>query len=61
MVQEKLRDNEITLVPEMKCFVGKGSNNNKHAVILFQKETCNYPSTSRCHHILSAMMAIGRN
>ena len=58
---ETLRDNGITLVPEMKCFVVKGSHNNKHAVTLFPKETCNYLSTSRCHHILSAMMAIGWN
>lgn len=43
----------------MKCFVVKGSRDNKYAVTLFPKETCNCPSTSRCRHILSAMMAIG--
>ena len=59
LAQETLRDHGITLVPEMKCFVVKGSHNNKYAVTLFPKETCNCPSTSRCRHILSAMMAIG--
>ena len=44
----------------MKCFVVKGSRDNKYAVTLFPKETCNYPSASRCRHILSAMMAIGK-
>ena len=59
LAQETLRDHGITLVPEMKCFVVKGSHDNKYAVTLFPKETCNCPSTSRCRHILSAMMAIG--
>ena len=59
LAQETLRDNGISLVPAMKCFVVKGSRDNKYAVTLFPKETCNCPSTSRCRHILSAMMAIG--
>ena len=59
LAQETLRDNGITLVPEMKCFVVKGSRGQKYSVTLFPKETCQCPSTSRCRHILSAMMAIG--
>ena len=43
----------------MKCFVVKGSRGQKYAVTLFPKETCPCPSTRRCRHILSAMMAIG--
>ena len=43
----------------MKCFVVKGIRGQKYAVTLFPKETCQCPSTSRCRHILSAMMAIG--
>ena len=56
---ETLNDHGITLVPEMKCFVVKGSRGQKYAVTLYPKETCQCPSTTRCRHILAATMAIG--
>jgi hypothetical protein len=54
-----INDNGIVLVPEMAAFMVKGSNQTKYSVTLFPKETCNCPSTTRCYHIIAAMIAIG--
>ena len=50
----------ITLVPEMGCFLVNGHCGKKYAVTLYPKETCQCPSTSRCYHIIAAMLAIGQ-
>ena len=37
----------------------KGSKQTKYFVTLFPKETCSCSATTRCFHIMAAMMAIG--
>ena len=59
LAAQAINDNGITLVPSMKAFMVKGSKNNKYSVTLFPQETCNCPSTTRCCHIIAAMMSIG--
>ena len=54
-----INDNGIVLVPKMQAFLVKGSKGNKYSVTLFPKETCNCAATSRCCHIITAMMLIG--
>jgi hypothetical protein len=54
-----IMDNDIVLVPQMGAFMVKGTKDKNHSVTLFPKETCTCPSTSRCYHIMAAMMAIG--
>ncbi|XP_060607618.1 uncharacterized protein LOC132759787 [Ruditapes philippinarum] len=49
----------IVLVPEMGAFMVRGNKDNKYSVTLFPKESCSCPATSRCYHILAAMIAIG--
>ena len=56
---QALNDNGITLVPSMKAFMIKGSKGNKYSVTLFPNESCNCPATTRCCHIIAAMMSIG--
>ena len=59
LAAKAISDNGITLVPSMQSFMVKGSKDNKYSVTLFPKETCNCPSTTRCCHIIAAMMSIG--
>jgi hypothetical protein len=49
----------IILVPEMGAFMVRGNNDKKYVVTVFPEETCSCPATSRCCHIVAAMMAIG--
>ncbi|KAL4223551.1 hypothetical protein ACF0H5_017021 [Mactra antiquata] len=56
-----LSEKGIILVPEMGAFMVKGSGGNKYAVTLFPSETCSCPATSRCYHIITAMLSIGMN
>ena len=59
LAAKAINDNGITLVPSMQSFMVKGSKKNRYSVTLFPKETCNCPSTTRCCHIIAAMMSIG--
>ena len=59
LAMNTLNNNGIVLVPEMGAFMVKGSKNDKYSVTLFPNEKCNCPSTTRCYHIIAAMLAIG--
>ncbi|XP_053392535.1 uncharacterized protein LOC123532398 isoform X1 [Mercenaria mercenaria] len=54
-----IADNGIVLVPAMGAFMVNGSNDKKYSVTIFPKETCSCPATSRCYHIIAAMMSVG--
>ena len=60
LAMKTIADHGISLVPDMGCFLVKGNGCKKYAVTLYPKESCQCPSTGRCYHILSAMMAIGQ-
>ena len=46
-------------MPEMGSFVFQGSKNGeKYCVTLFPNKKCNCPSTTRCYHIIAAMLSI---
>ena len=43
----------------MGAFMVNGQSSSKYSVTLFPKETCSCPATSRCYHIMAAMLSIG--
>ena len=54
-----LQDKGVVQIPELECFMVKGSQDSRYAVKLFPKATCQCPSTSECCHILAAKLNIG--
>ena len=54
-----LQDKGVVHIPELECFIVKGSQDSRYAVKLFPKATCQCPSTSECYHILAAKLSIG--
>ena len=58
LAREVLHDKGITLVPEIGGFMVRESNSTLYAVKLFPKESCQYPSTGRCYHIIAARKSI---
>ena len=58
-----IKDHRISNAPAQQSFVVSSSTNSqmKYAVKLFPHETCSCPSSSSCHHILAARIAVGIN
>ena len=45
-----IQNKDVIHVPEIECFIAKGSKYTHHAVTLFPKQTCQRSSTSQCPH-----------
>ena len=58
-----IKEQRISNVPAQQSFLVSSSTNSqmKYAVKLFPNETCSCPSSSSCHHILAARIAVGIN
>ena len=54
-----LDEGKISVDTKLHTFTIMGST-CPHLVTLFPKETCTYPSTTQCYHILAAKLAIGQ-
>ena len=59
LVKAIIQNKGVIHVPEMQCFLVKGTKDARYAVQLFSKQTCRCPSTSQCYHIVAAKMSIG--
>ena len=59
MAEELVMGGGVKHIPEMECFIVKGSDDKKYAVTLYPKESCQCPSTTTCYHILAAKNSIG--
>ena len=54
-----IEEKKISLDPNLKTFTIIGTD-RPHEVTFFPKESCSYPSTSTCYHILDAKLSIGK-
>ena len=59
MAEQLVMSGDVKHIPEMECFIVKGSDDKKYAVTLHPKEKCQCPSTTTCYHILAAKYSTG--
>ena len=50
---------QISHNQSLRVFTVIGPTGNPHAIRMFPKESCTFPSTGRCYHIIAVRMSIG--
>ena len=53
-----IAENRITYDLKLGAFVVQNSEGKHNVVTLFPKQSCTYPSTNECYHILAAKLSI---